>query len=315
MNLMTMITVTGVSGSKPIGYTLMTQDYQVVTMSEQELENAIKTKSVTVTNVGVENGKLVATNGAFDKYTLINAATGMVQGPAKAVILNRVEKEDKLVGYTVFTQNGKIAEMSVSDAAALANKKMISNGKIRHTNDGDIVSAIGGTYPLRKLKIEQAPDGEVTIKIGYFGTSVGVDMDYFSAIISSTSAAQLCRLDELLNKSNAKVVSGTAKVAGQAIRDKIGLKRIGTSSIAGSFELDVLDKLLKIKNVKIEALMDDIHISAFKYEEDNTTVESSVIVGKDWKIKDKVAGSKNTVEKVKKYAESIKGRFGSVSIA
>lgn len=318
MSLLTLITLNGIvtdGSKKTMGYTLLTHDYQIVNMNAAELKNAILSKKSVVTNVDVQNDKLVATNGAFDKYTFINMNTGMVEGTARAVILNRVEQNNKLVGYTVFTQNGKITDLSVKDASVLANKKMISNGKVRHTADGDIVSAIGGTYPLRELKVEQAPDGEITIKIGYFGTSIGADTDYFSALISCTSAAQLYKLDDALSKSNAKVVASTAKVAGQSIRSKLGWVRVGANDIAGSFELDILDKLLKAKKVKVELLMgNNMSISAFKYGADGSVDESKVELDKAWKVTGKTAGSTETVEKVKKYVQKVTSRFNKVAI-
>ena len=68
---------------------------------------------------------------------------------------------------------------------------LISNGKIKHTAEGDIVSAIGGTYPLRVIEISKAPKGELSIDVLYFGTAVDAPAEYFGAIISCTSATEI----------------------------------------------------------------------------------------------------------------------------
>ena len=165
MKNFTMITRHGSSKDAVSAYTLISSDYQTVTMPVKELAAAINSKKIAVTNLGLSAKGLVSTNGALDKYTLINSQTNQVEGIARAVILDRVEQNGKLVGYTVFTQNGTLAEVNIADAAALASKGLISNGKIRHTQDGDIVSAIGGTYPLRTISFSEAPKGEITTDI------------------------------------------------------------------------------------------------------------------------------------------------------
>ena len=130
MRTFTMITRQGKSKDSVSAYTLISSDYQTVTMSVTDLTKEIKSGKMKVTNLSVEGSSIVSTNGALDKYTFINTDTGMVEGTAHAVILNRAESKGKLIGYTVFTNTGNLAELSVAETVALAKNKLISNGKI-----------------------------------------------------------------------------------------------------------------------------------------------------------------------------------------
>lgn len=279
---MTMVTRHGVSKDKISGYTLITSDYQLVHKGVKELVSLIAEGKIAVTNLEVSKRGLVSTNGALDKYTFVNTQTNQVEGTPRAVILNRVEKSGKLVGYTVFTQNGTLAELNTADAVVLATKGLISNGKIRHTQDGDIVSSIGGNYPLRTIEVAKAPKGQITTSLMYFGTVVDTPEEYFGAIISSTSAAEMSKLADILNKSNAKVISAVSKVAGQSIRETLGIKRMGANSLYGVFEISVLEKLLQSKSV-LKANLGCITVSAIKYT-DGETDEATITLDKEWNV-------------------------------
>lgn len=318
MKILTMVTVNGKlengKDRKSIsGYTFISDDYQMVTMTTDEVKMVIGNKSAAITNLGIENGKVVGTNGSLDKYTFVDVATGLTHG-AKYVILNRVEKDDKLVGYTVFSNTGKLLELSVHDAAALANQKLISNGKIRSTQTGDIVSAIGGNYPLRLLKVEKAPDGEITVELSHFGWIVGSDKRYFSAVIKCTSAAQLSKLDKELCTSNAEVVASAANIASQSIRGKLGMVRIGAADIAGSFNIGTLSKLLKYKNTKVVMLMDTVTVSVYKYE-GTTVIDSDIIFDQNWKVAKKNESNNGEVDKAAiSFASEIANEFNHVKL-
>ena len=183
MARLTMITRHGETKSNVTAYTLINENYQTVVMPTTDLVRAISTGKITTTNLAVSAKGLVSTNGALDKYTFINSKTNMVEGTPRAVILDRVEQDGKLAGYTVFTQNGQIRKLSVPDAAALAAKGLIANGKIRHTAEGDSVSAIGGTYPLTVIALDKAPQGKVNIDIMFCCANVN---DKENAIGSAT---------------------------------------------------------------------------------------------------------------------------------
>lgn len=312
MKTLTMITRHGSSKDNITMYTLITSDYQTVTMSVKDLVSAITSKKFTVTNLDVKNNTLVSTNGALDKYTFINTNTNQVDGQARAVILDRVEQGKKLVGYTVFTQNGTLAEVSIADAAALASKGLISNGKIRHTQDGDIVSAIGGTYPLRTIEMSKAPKGEITADVLYFGTVVNTNAEYVGAIISCTSATEMSKLTGILDVSNAKIISTVVKEGGQSVRESLAIKRMGANSIYGVFETSILEKLIK-NGAKLHNRLGAITVSAIKYT-NKVADEATVKLNKDWKLVSNGTDGSAASDKAKEYTKKIVTIFGNTEV-
>lgn len=312
MKNFTMITRHGSSKDAISAYTLISSDYQTVTMSVKDLSAAISSKKIAVTNLDLSKKGLVSTNGALDKYTLINSQTNQVEGVARAVILDRVEQNGKLVGYTVFTQNGTLAEVNIADAAALASKGLISNGKIRHTQDGDIVSAIGGTYPLRTISFSEAPKGEITTDILYFGTVVGVPTEYFGAIVSCTSATEMSQIIHMLSTSNASVINEVSKVAGQSVRESLAIKRMGANSLYGVFSIASLKKLLKA-NSKLRNQLGSITVSAIKYTNGEAD-EATVKLDSKWKVTGNDAAGSEATTAVKNYTKKIVTEFSGVAI-
>ena len=312
MKNFTMITRHGSSKDAISAYTLISPDYQTETMSVKDLSAAISSKKIAVTNLDLSNKGLVSTNGALDKYTLINSQTNQVEGIARAVILDRVEQKGKLVGYTVFTQNGTLAEVNIADAAALASKGLISNGKIRHTQDGDIVSAIGGTYPLRTISFSEAPKGEISTDILYFGTVVGVPTEYFGAIVSCTSATEMSQIIHMLSTSNASVINEVSKVAGQSVRESLAIKRMGANSLYGVFSIASLKKLLKA-NSKLRNQLGSITVSAIKYT-DGEADEATVKLDSKWKVTSNDAAGSEATTAVKNYTKKIVTEFSGITI-
>lgn len=296
------------------GYTLISSDYQTINVGTNDLIKALKEKKYTITNMALENGKLVGTNGSLDKYTLINSATGQVEGVARAVILNRIEIKGKLAGYTAFTQMGSISNVDVAQAVALCNNKLISNGKIRHTQEGDIVSAIGGTYPLMEVKTENAPKGKIDIDLLFFGKAVGTDAKYFGAIVSCTSATEMSTIADSLSKSNAKIIADIVKVGGQSVRQSLAIKRFGANGVYGVFETSMLEKLLK-SNASVSNKIGNITVSAVKYSVDGSADEATVKLNNQFKPLDKTNAESKTVDKsVKDYAAYVIRTFGNVKI-
>lgn len=312
MKNFTMITRHGSSKDAISAYTLISSEYQTVTMSVKDLSTAISSKKIAVTNLDLSKKGLVSTNGALDKYTLINSQTNQVEGVARAVILDRVEQNGKLVGYTVFTQNGTLAEVNIADAAALASKGLISNGKIRHTQDGDIVSAIGGTYPLRTISFSEAPKGEITTDILYFGTVVGVPTEYFGAIVSCTSATEMSQIIHMLSTSNASVINEVSKVAGQSVRESLAIKRMGANSLYGVFSIASLKKLLKA-NSKLRNQLGSITVSAIKYTNGEAD-EATVKLDSKWKVTGNDAAGNEATTAVKNYTKKIVTEFSGITI-
>ena len=275
MARLTMITRHGETKSNVTAYTLINENYQTVVMPTTDLVRAISTGKITTTNLAVSAKGLVSTNGALDKYTFINSKTNMVEGTPRAVILDRVEQDGKLAGYTVFTQNGQIRKLSVPDAAALAAKGLIANGKIRHTVEGDSVSAIGGTYPLTVIALDKAPQGKVNIDIMFCCANVNDKenaktksmIKYVGAVISGDSAVTMSKINDKLAENNAKIRANVAKLTGEKETASIALRRYGACNVYGVFSIEEIVKLAEKAN-EVKCNNDIILLSIMDYSED-----------------------------------------------
>lgn len=208
----TMITRIGKSNKEVSAYTLINENYETKTIKVSALAKILATDKGGVTNLALKDGKIVSTNGALDNYTLIDTEEqpgNAIKSTPRAVILNRAEQNGKLIGYTVYMANGAIAELNVAQAVELVNKKLVANGKIKHTQSGDIVSSIGGEYPLRVIKVAEAPKAEIVCKPMLFTKLSAVEC--FGIIVKSTSAVQMTAINKVLEAANKSLVAKIEK--------------------------------------------------------------------------------------------------------
>ena len=317
MNTLTMVTVyaakrtsTGFDGISAYGF--VTSDYQTIMMSVNQVLQGIGNKKFTITNLGIDDkGKLVATNGALNRYSMINTTTGMPDGEPMAVVLNRVEKNGKLVGYTMFMQDCTIREVGIKEAVAMCNGKVISNGKLRHTNDGDIVSSINGNFILRQIEPDKAPKGTLTVTLMYFEAQA-TGVKYFGGIISSTSAVQMTNIRDSLEEDNRalmKECEKAGKVRARVLSD-YGIQRMSENSFFGSFTLSALDKLINVPGVQFKCNNEIlISISDAKSEKSPSIIK----ISKDFKITNtKKSGDESEYKKVFDFAQEIIKKYGNV---
>lgn len=189
-------------------YTLIGSDFSTVTMTGNTLAKRINDGTIEVTNMGVTVKGLVSTNGAISKYTTFDAAGNLV-GPPRCVVLNRVETNGKLSGYVMFTDNGLVEPVSITKAVALASVQLIANGKIKHTDAGDIVSSINGLYPLVESMAMAEPVGTSTIKFIFFGSAIksGKKIAYAGAVTSAKDSKVVSRQHKEFCEKNEALIS------------------------------------------------------------------------------------------------------------
>lgn len=225
-------------------YTLIGDDMSIHTIDGAKLAEGISAKKYVVTNMDVNTRGLVSTNGAIKNYTTIGADGKMVGSP-KAVILNRVEKDGRLVGYIIFNVNGTVSEISVGDAATLAANNMIANGKIRHTSDGDIVASIGGNYPLLEMKNRKV-QGKLYVDVTLFQSVVGQDgktIKCAGILVTSNSAETLSKLYPTLESENKKLCNKLAKV-GYANTSSMSIIRGNNGGFYGVYPIELVWDLI-----------------------------------------------------------------------
>lgn len=309
MKTVTMIARHG-SKSKVTGYTLIGQDYKLMQMSASDLEKNIKEGKLEVTNLTVGAKGIESTNGALNKYTLFDEVEGKPIGDTRAVILNRVEKNEKLIGYVVYMVNGAIAELKVPDAVKLAVNGLLANGKVRHTQDGDIVSAIGGNYPLRSIKLTEAPEGKITVQLIYFCKPVGSKVEYAGFIVSSNSAVQMNKIVEQADKVNSKIISGVQPLTDDNLNESLGNKRIGANALFCVTDFGFIKKLVDAKASISSVSKEGMMVSSITYSKEGPSDEK-VYLSKNWKVKKVDADASKEIKALT--AKVIKS-FGEVKV-
>lgn len=297
-------------------YNLIGEDYSFARMTGADIVKNIASKAIEVTNMGVENGKLVSTNGALKNYTLVDMA-GNLAGEPRAVILNRVENEKGLLGYTVYALNGTLQEMSVAAAVELAKVGKIANGKIRHTQQGDIVASIGGLYPLRTLKMKEATDEAISVDILFMGSALdgtGKASRYAGVIVNAKNAATVSKLYDTLSKSNKEVVDKiTAMSHDPATANTLGIKVTGTAGFYGIYSTDTVYSLIKKANNTVSLPMGKLMIACTDYT-DSEHAESNVTLTADLKAAGRQSGTAKGDESLKAYTKAVLAKLQQVTI-
>ena len=92
-------------------------------------------KGVKIDNLGIVNGSIVGTNGAIERYGIINQKQGLV-------ILKSLKQDGQTVGFIVSDEMGKVVTLKKEDVVTIAERIGIANGKVV---DGTI-SSIRGNY-------------------------------------------------------------------------------------------------------------------------------------------------------------------------
>lgn len=295
----TMITRIGKSNKEVSAYTLINENYETKTIKVSALTKILASDKGGVTNLALKDGKIVSTNGALDNYTLIDTDEqpgNAIKSTPRAVILNRAEQNGKLIGYTVYMTNGAIAELNVAQAVELVNKKLVANGKIKHTQSGDIVSSIGGEYPLRVIKVAEAPKAEIVCKPMLFNKIS--DIECFGIIVKSTSAVQMTAINKVLEAANKSLVAKIEKAGLE--KEAFENQRVSATGVYAVIEEKEAAKIFGKTKVDFGGMV--VSVIDKSGEEVVVSVNSDKTVGKALTKSDeaKVNAVKKVAEKVVK---------------
>ena len=116
----------------------------------KSLKHAIKTKSVSIENIGLDNGYLCGTNGSIDRYSILDYPDMTISDGTAGALVVLYQVED--CGYLVSNPIGMIREATKQDVIAYAASNGIANGKLVSTDGKTILSAISGSYPIISLE-------------------------------------------------------------------------------------------------------------------------------------------------------------------
>lgn len=318
MKKLTMVMRTGdaKAPAESLLYTLIDENYNFVRKTGTEIMKQIGSKEVEVTNLGIKDGRLVSTNGALKNYTLVDM-TGAIVGKPSAVILNRVETEKGLLGYTAFSTNGTLVELDVAKAVDLAKAGLIANGKIRHTQQGDIVASIGGNYILRTIKIQEAVSDNITVSLLFIGSALSGDgraTRYAGVIVEADNAASVTKLYDKLNKSNKEVIEKVVGMSGDKnLANTLGMKVTGTAGFYGIYSITTVFDLIQTASNAVSLPMGKLMIACTDYS-DPDHAESNVTLTADLKAAGRQMGSAKGDESLKGYVKTLLEKLQKVTI-
>lgn len=318
MSKLTMVMRCGIPKDKAenMQYTLIDENYKFLRVSGADLFKALKAGKYEVTNMGINKGKLVSTNGAIDKYTLVDANTGAIVGKPTAVVLNRVEANGKLLGYTMFTADGTLAEVNVPTAVKMHLAAGVANSKLRRTANGEIIQSINGHYPLRVLEVKKASNGKIDLDLVFLGSAIGNGkrvVRYAGIIVTAESAAEFSKLVNKLTSLNENLIAKVKETGAPAtVEDTLGIKRTGTAGVYVVIPFDNVMKLAAKDSATIRNGTKTFMVACTDYDADGD--ESNITLSNTFKVLDKQEGTKKATESLKRYVETAYAKLKEVGL-
>jgi len=290
---LTMVARYGDNDKNVVAYLIVSGDYRAKMVKSGELARMISANPAAFTNLELDaNGKIKSSNGDMNNYVLVHPATNQLLTKPRNVILSRIEKNGKLTGYTIYTSDFNIAEINVKQAAELANNKLIANGKIRHTDDGDIVSSIKGNYPLVEVRVQEAEKKDsktkLTVDVMLIGHAVLQEEKslkdlkrYFCATVKCESIARMSKIAQGLRADSYSLIQHLKKYGGERVAESLALKKLPDGSVYGAYNLEML-KELKSAGAEISMGIKEkgnaAIFSLIKYDKEGGNLENTIIV-------------------------------------
>lgn len=205
-----------------MGYMLLGADGSQVGVSGRDLYNKLKSHQIEVVNLSIKGNEIISTNGDIKKYPMqvIDAKGERWENGNVGVIVGRIETNGKLSGYRMFCSGTIVDPCSVADAMRIYNQNGIANGKVRHTSEGDIISAIGGTFPLYEFKQEKVAEKKVEEtgkdKLSILFITVATDgktsVAYAGVLVTNSYVGQSQSYQRICSKANDRVMDGIKKL-------------------------------------------------------------------------------------------------------
>lgn len=264
-----------------------------------------------VQNVGLQsNGEIVFTNGSRERYTEIDEISSMPVGNSHGVVLSRVERASsvvvsrvessshELLGYVVIDATGIVKVVSVKEAVAMHKGQGFSNGKLMPTNEGQIISSIGGNYPIAlysksKPKAVENFEGKVNIVFVCATSVYGKTGSYAGMIMHSPNLDVLSEVAKKALKANDELVNRLIQMGVESDEaNKLRMFRAGASGYYGVFALkDALQIISELKTGEINQSQEfeGVAVSALYIDSSGTDEASSMFNYITGEIQDTIA--------------------------
>ena len=293
-------------------YVLVGDDYSILRIATKDLEEQLRSGKINVRNMALTKDGLVSTNGSMDRYTLEDVIENKIVGTPRPVILNRIEADGELVGYTIINTMGVIQEVKVRDALIIHRDTPFSNGKLRKTKAGDIIQSIEGRYPIRTIGIPKKQVGDININVMFYGGTIGKDSKkvfYTGAFISCSNAADLSKILNRLKKENKDLVDYVERISGdETVRESLTIQMVSAGCIYGVFSTETILKLAKKPKFKLKNSFGMITSAVMDYTSGDVKESQVVIKDEVREVRDTDVAqveSDESLRVVKEYANRI----------
>lgn len=319
MRLLTMVMLNQLKGT-PGTKVFISDKYEFITLTDKEIIDEYRNKRSQFTNINVTPNGVESSNGAFERYGCFDCDSNAYIRPIAPVVLNRVEKDNKLLGYTVFMPNGTVKELRVTDAVKLHGMIKFANGKLKPTETGDIISSIEGNYVLRTISITKEvkeTDIKFDIQPIQFRSVINKNkhIRYVLAVFKFADAYSLNLCYDAIEKDNKIITKLVYEVAGEKgkriiSKDELGITNNGTSMvIVISFETFI--ELWKKAVNKDKIAIDKKEVGCFDFSctESDDVTESYILLDRNNQTTYKELLTKAAAKEIVDYTSNIIGSF------
>lgn len=292
-------------------YVCISGDYKIVKLSAVELAETLKAGQVIVTNLAFEKGEIASTNGALSNYPTYSADKGTMG--KSTVIIDRVETKGVLTGYTVYSANFGVATLTVAETVSIYSTCGIANGKVRHTQQGDTISAIGGTYPLREIELPKVSTSGLPTQVIFIGEAIkgNSSIKYGGVMVGGQSAMALAELRKKIEINCKDLIKQVKALSGVDVSKSFSIVTTGDAGFYGVFPYDIVLRLTDSKFIKGESLVgsDSVMLSVVDYAGDG--VESYLELDGSKKPSNLTKGTKDGDAALKALTRKVQEDFPS----
>lgn len=320
----TLVSTAGVMNGKKREYqmfTLLDSTYRVTMLDAMGIMNLLKSTPGAVSNMEIgKDGRPTSSNGSLERYGFRDTMSGVYVGVPTYVIIDRIEENGVLKGYTIYTPSNQISIIDAATAVSLAEQKLICNGKIRVSGNGTkTVSSIKGEYNLKnvetpkagKMTTAQKKEAEVVIKPMFTTFNNNTKVSYMGVIVSAKRVDILSKVLEECEKERVALVDKIAAVGGEKVREE--LKPITFDSTEKYIVIpnELAFSICEQYGAKIKFPVKNITISVMHYmaNKEGEFIDANMKLGSDFKLKAEGEYPNSNIELVlRTFAEKFAGQ-------
>ena len=262
MGTLTMVASKGVlNGKKPTytGFMIVDDSYNVRSVSVREVQELLSRNPGAIANMELVNGIPTSSNGAMERYAFVDESSGQYMNTNSSVILDRITKDGKAIGYTLYCPDGIIRRLPTEQVVQMAANKLICNGKVGKDDSGvPFVSSIRGTYTQVVVKDEDKQETDTTpvSLMVLFATQCPnlkgfKDKAYVGAIVSCSNMAKASKIVEACYKDNKKLQGELIDYAGDKIRTELKIVPLKPGVYYVVVSTEMFGKIVDMPNAKV----------------------------------------------------------------